>query len=331
MDTSENNVTFIYNENVYIPASDNEYDSDEYDSNLCLLQPVSHVTENENETTDEVHVQQNGDTDSGLYQNTASPSSSNSNENRYQLHLQENRDADNLPDENIASPSSSNENTDQLHLEQNMENRDVDPLPDENIASPASLISNENTDQLHLEQNIDVDPDLDENIPSPPSSISNQSLHESVSNQNGVNLENIYQQNRNLHRNQPGHLFNVYDTDSNSSDNEDEQDGNNSDASLPNHPQREFMTNYNGDKDDPNDFGLGWEWKMSDTDGASSGPFTATPGLQIQPDGQSPLDYVKLFVPNSFLFQVAEQTNLYAANKQQGKNIFMNLYLFISH
>lgn len=305
MDSSENEDTLLFNENVYIPASDNEYESDEYDPDLCVLQPVSHNHENDN--TNKVHEEENRDTDSGLYQNQnevhiqSSPSTSPEHRDEVNIPSQTNLQEHINGDNSINSDSNVEQNSDT-----NIGDSELEENPNGNLGEIIEQNSDTNIGDSEIEEN------------------PNGNLGEIEPDANNTNLEDVYQRNLNIH--QPPNLFNVYDTDSNS----DNEEPNNFDTSFDNNIQREFMTNYDRDEDDPNDFASGWEWKMEDRDGSSHGPFTGTPGLRIQPQGQSPLDYVKLFVPNSFLFHVAEQTNIYATNKQQGKNIFHVTITFYS-
>ena len=123
----------------------------------------------------------------------------------------------------------------------------------------------------------------------------------------------------------PEVMFQVFDTDS-------ENDGNDTDESnldTTSHDNETFtqkMKNYNRDTEHEHDFGEGWVWSNTDEIGASHGPFTGNSGLNIEPDSQSPFDYVKLFLPDSMLHHITTQTNLYANRKKVGK-LFLFKYL----
>ena len=147
-----------------------------------------------------------------------------------------------------------------------------------------------------------------------------------------INLDEVFRANNTPIR--PNSLFNVYDTDTDSeySDSDNAEIEHNNDQ-VDNHNCQEtcFMTNYIGDEDNAYNFADGWEWILQDIAGSSHGPFTGLPGLQVHPDGQTPLDYVKLFIPNSFIYHITQQTNLYASQRKQGKKQFLILsFLFFT-
>lgn len=123
----------------------------------------------------------------------------------------------------------------------------------------------------------------------------------------------------------PRSLFEIYDTDNESGDNESDN-GHDSDNSIQtqfsNHDNEnvhKLMENYTGDTDNLDDFANGWEWLLTDSIGPSYGPFTADSGLKIHPDGSTPYDYLKMYFPDSMFHHITMQTNLFANEKKQGK------------
>ena len=115
-----------------------------------------------------------------------------------------------------------------------------------------------NSDYGVLEQpnpnNNDTDTGLYTQPPSPDSS-------DETTESNRPNLENVYQQN--LHIPRPATFFNVYDTDSSLSsfDHDDDNDDGTNHPNNATPPERKLIRNYTGDKDHPDDFANGWEWK----------------------------------------------------------------------
>ena len=95
-----------------------------------------------------------------------------------------------------------------------------------------------------------------------------------------------------------------------SSPSSDEEDG----GHLPPTP----VVPWAQDTEHIDDFALGWEWLLRDT-GASTGPFTGSPGLKIRPDGTKPVDFFNLLFEEQMYHLIAEETNRYANTKQQGK------------
>ena len=240
MDTSE----IVYNEDIYVPPSDNESDSNQGNGNFFVLQAVDENSQNFQmaELVENENIQ---DTDFGLY-----------NLNDVETHSD-------LEDLSSIHPSEVDE-------------------PRSNATHTGNAV--ENTDE-------------------------------------NVNLENVYQNNRRI--NQPNFIFNVYDTDTESSESEDDTDNGNIRLEDDNSPETAVMTNYIGDEENLDDFADGWSWTNTDTEGSSSGPFVGIPGIQITPDGDTPLDYFKLFIPNRFIYRIKEETNLYANQNRQGKKYFI--------
>ena len=121
-----------------------------------------------------------------------------------------------------------------------------------------------------------------------------------------------------LHPRMPRSLFEVYDTDSS---NESDNDVVSETESLINEEPRntKLMDNYEQDVEHIDDFANGWEWLNRDKDGASYGPFTGSNLLLIPPDGEEPIDYLNLFIPDSMYHLITTETNRYAQRKKQGK------------
>ena len=74
------------------------------------------------------------------------------------------------------------------------------------------------------------------------------------------------------------------------------------------------LKNYSRDTEHPDDFENNWLWLHEDT-GASYGPFTGMPGLNIQPNQRDPLGYFHLFFDPSMYTRIAGQTNEYAMQR----------------
>ena len=115
----------------------------------------------------------------------------------------------------------------------------------------------------------------------------------------------------------PRSLFHVHETDS---DPDSEGDNASDNGSIEENPTNyRLMDNYERDEENINDFAEGWEWSNADIEGASYGPFTGSNELLIHPNSTAPIDYLKLFFPNSMFHRITTQTNLYANRKKQGK------------
>ena len=76
------------------------------------------------------------------------------------------------------------------------------------------------------------------------------------------------------------------------------------------------LKNYSRDTEDYDDFENNWLWLFEDT-GASYGPFTGMPGMNIQPNGLDPLTYFELFFDPAMYTTIAGQTNQYARQRYQ--------------
>ena len=124
----------------------------------------------------------------------------------------------------------------------------------------------------------------------------------------------------------PATLFDIHNTDSENDTHFQDNSDSDSNGNEYYSNETEPMSNYIRDEENINDFADGWEWENTDTTGPSFGPFTNQPGLRIQPEGQTPLHYVQLFLPDEMLHHIAEQTNLYANRKQHS----MYTLLFIN-
>ena len=78
------------------------------------------------------------------------------------------------------------------------------------------------------------------------------------------------------------------------------------------------IKNYPNDTEHEEDFSNGWLWIEEDT-GASYGPFTGNPGLNISPTEKDPCNYFELFFDPSMYTRIASETNTYA--RQRIRNI----------
>ena len=78
------------------------------------------------------------------------------------------------------------------------------------------------------------------------------------------------------------------------------------------------IKNYPNDTEHEEDFSNGWLWIEEDT-GASYGPFTGNPGLNILPTEKDPRNYFELFFDPSMYTRIASETNTYA--RQRIRNI----------
>ena len=78
------------------------------------------------------------------------------------------------------------------------------------------------------------------------------------------------------------------------------------------------IKNYPNDTEHEEDFSNGWLWIEEDT-GASYGPFTGNPGLNISPTEKDPRNYFELFFDPSMYTRIASETNTYA--RQRIRNI----------
>ena len=69
--------------------------------------------------------------------------------------------------------------------------------------------------------------------------------------------------------------------------------------------------NYPNDTEHEEDFSNGWLWLEEDT-GASYGPFTGNPGLNISPSHKDPRNYFELFFDPAMYTRICSETNNYA-------------------
>ena len=76
------------------------------------------------------------------------------------------------------------------------------------------------------------------------------------------------------------------------------------------------LKNYPNDTEYEEDFSNGWLWLEEDT-GASYGPFTGNPGLNISPSQKDPLNYFELFFDPSMYTRISSETNNYARQRIQ--------------
>ena len=74
------------------------------------------------------------------------------------------------------------------------------------------------------------------------------------------------------------------------------------------------IKNYPNDTEHEEDFSNGWMWIEEDT-GASYGPFTGNPGLNISPTEKDPCNYFELFFDPSMYTRIAAETNTYARER----------------
>ena len=79
------------------------------------------------------------------------------------------------------------------------------------------------------------------------------------------------------------------------------------------------------DIEDPDDFANGWEWITQEDPGPATEDFTAFPGLVIPPNDRTPASFFKLLFDEPMFGHIAEQTNLYAQKKIQGKENSISL------
>ena len=87
------------------------------------------------------------------------------------------------------------------------------------------------------------------------------------------------------------------------------------------------IKNYPNDTDHEEDFSNGWLWLEEDP-GASYGPFTGTPGLNIPPSQKHPRNYFELFFDPAMYTRISSETNNYA--RQRIQNITGYLLAFYS-
>ena len=76
------------------------------------------------------------------------------------------------------------------------------------------------------------------------------------------------------------------------------------------------IKNYPNDTDHEEDFSNGWLWIEEDP-GASYGPFTGNPGLNIPPSQKDPHNYFELFFDPSMYTWISSETNNYARQRIQ--------------
>ena len=76
------------------------------------------------------------------------------------------------------------------------------------------------------------------------------------------------------------------------------------------------IKNYPNDTDHEEDFSNGWLWIEEDP-GASYGPFTGNPGLNIPPSQKDPHNYFELFFDPSMYTRISSETNNYARQRIQ--------------
>ena len=71
------------------------------------------------------------------------------------------------------------------------------------------------------------------------------------------------------------------------------------------------LKNYPNNTEHEEDFSNGWLWLEEDA-GASYGPFTGNPGLNISPSQKDPRNYFKLFFDPAMYTRICSETNNYA-------------------
>lgn len=176
---------------------------------------------------------------------------------------------------------------------------------------PNTVVDESRNDQVinSIQPDLNTDTGLYEPVTSPPPA---EDASESISENSSPGLRHLSPP----PPPRPNSYLDIHNTDSEHDNANDE----NSESDYDDYDDIETqkMSNYPRDTEHELDYADGWEWENTDTTGASYGPFTSQPGLQVEPDGQTPLDYLRLFIPDHMIHHIAEQTNLYANSKQQG-------------
>ena len=280
----------IYNDDYYVPPSDTD---DEGDTNYYVTQSATSTfgicPSNETVITYDGSTEDN--TDSGLYSNFRghlSPSGQQS------VDIPTIRPDVQSQDISESSTSTSNQNSSGSGIFRNMNT--PSPLSSPTLPSPSTSENSLPT--------------------SPTSSTFAENLDPPIVNQTVNNAPTPVRQGA---IGIPRSLFDVHDTDSEDESNTDNPSDPENEIIVENQLNSKLMENFDRDEEDINDFSEGWEWLNTDTDGASYGPFTGTNELLIHPDSTSPIDYLKLFFPNSMFHTITTQTNLYANRKKQSK------------
>ena len=85
------------------------------------------------------------------------------------------------------------------------------------------------------------------------------------------------------------------------------------------------IKNYPNDTEHEEDFSDGWLWLEEDP-GASYGPFTGNPGLNIPPSQKVPRNYFELFFDPAMYTKISSETNNYARQRIQNVTGYLLQY-----